>query len=220
MFIFIIDLFFTIFCILDIVFRCVTQIDYTFYDFATYIIILAFIYYLHQLIRRGFYVKEAPEKREETISANNPQFIRDTIYRYLTAWVMGVFFIYELVDLMRQGFGKYKISDSANAKQVCAYLDKIFCSLVLPIELIIDACMVKRRRCPNLTCDLLVILGVLIVFLLMKILFWKRLRRAGDIFPEIANTFICCIFSFDGYIFMDWLLFKSNGGTGNYALFT
>ncbi|MCQ2820989.1 MAG: hypothetical protein MJ252_27335, partial [archaeon] len=188
---------------MDIVFRFLC-LDKTFYDPITYIVILALIYYLFQLIKRGIYVKSKPEERNSVITPADSQFVRDTVYKYLTAWVMGVLFIFELVDVMKVGISKYKISDNPDAKQVCAYLDKIFCALILPIELIIDACMVSRRRCPSLSCDLLVIFGVLIAFLLIKILLWKSLKKASDIFPEIANTFICCIFSFDGYIFFDW----------------
>ncbi len=203
-------------CILDMIYRFICRIDNMFWDIVTYLVILAFVYYLMQFIGRMQYITS---HREELISPSNASFARDTLYKYLASWVMGVLFIYELIDLMNKGFDKYGIHGDKSAEQVCSYLDGIFVSLLIPVELLIDACVIKRKRCPNLTCDLLIIFGFLILMLIIRFIFGGH-RGGRRFFQETAGTFLHCIFCFDGYIFIDWLLFKSNGGGGNYALFS
>ncbi len=197
------------------------MINKMWYEPVTYLIILGLVYYLFMMINRASYMQAKPEGKSDIINpATNPNFARDTLYKYLTAWVMGVLFIFELVEFMKAGISRYEIKGDKNAEQVCTYLDKLFCSVVLPIELIIEACIVKRRRCPSLSCDLLIIFGFLIAIFVVRFIFQQTSRTVKNFFLDFASTFLQLIFSFDGYIFFDWLLHKSNATGGNYALFT
>ena len=217
---FILSLIFTCCCGLDIIYRFVTDVKHTYMDFVTWIVILALIYYIDQLVTTASYMRAPPGTKETLISNDKPRTIRDSIYKYLTAWVIGVLFIFELISLMNTGFSKYKAKDSTKTgEKFLKYLDGIYTAFVLPCALILDACLTKRRRCPSFSCDMFVLCGVLVVFVVVDILFWSKTSGAENIFKKIANLFIECIFTFDGYIFMDWLLFKFNGTGGNYALF-
>lgn len=215
---FILSLVFTILCILDIVYRFVTNASATSKDFVTYIVILALIYYIDEMITTASYLKAAPGARETILDDGNARFIRDTIYKYLTAWVFGVLFIFELINLMNNGFDKYS-TNGKTGETFLKYLDGIFTSLILPVALILDCCLMHRRRCPSFSCDMFVLIGVLIAFSIITIIFWRG-HDVKTVLREICNCMILSIFTFDGYIFMDWLIYKFNGTGGQYVLFT
>lgn len=137
-------------------------------------------------------------------------FFRDVVFKFLFSFIIGVIFIVHILEDFKNQFRNSSFTIS-NYEEWDYNLYKIYIFYCLPIFFILELFLVDRKRRPNPTLDLFIILIVCVVNVLINL-------NNKNFLSNIGNNISIFLYTFDTYIAYDYSLFKINGGIAGFTL--
>ena len=141
------------------------------------------------------------------IKASN--FFRDTIFKFLFVFIIGILFINQILDDLDKNFSNSPFQKDNLTWQKRIY--GIYLYYCLPLIYIFDLYFIIRTRCPNPTIDIIIIFIICLVNFLLD-------YQSTSLCPNLGSNIKKFIFSFNAFIIYDYCLFKKNGGAAKFTL--
>lgn len=198
-----------------LVIRIINSFSKTIQEMDSYILLAAIIYGFYMAIFTSCKRKKDSNdsKRETLISNSNTDIIRDYWFKYLFCLCIGTVFIPKLISNLESNFASY------SNKNWEVIVDLVFSQMIIPLIVIIDTFLIPRSRVPNPLLDLLILLGIIILFVIIE--FTKSSSFSFRLFLRALGMLIAnSLFSFNGYVLYDYILYKKIGGPLGFNLFS
>jgi hypothetical protein len=177
------------------------------YNFGFVVLIGSIIYTVymtaHEMIKSDEpQIVASSEGLNVNVMSLTKNFFLDTYYKYLFCFSIAVNLFY-MVHVLRNNFKIYEVTMSN-----WYYLADAYTNLILPLFLILDIFITQRYRHLHPVADLCVLFGISFLHCLYKVLIRSFYYDASNIvFPSIADYIIIFLFSVNGYILYDYLLY-------------
>lgn len=182
-------------------------------EMDTYILLAAIIYagYMITYLSCKSKSDSKDSKKEALISNDSIDICRDHWYKYLFCLCVGTLFLPKLIVNLEDNFSTY------SNKNWEIVVNLVFAQIVIPIMVIVDVFMISRRRVPSPISDLLILLGIIIAFIIIEL---TKQTFSFEIFIKTLGVLISnTLFSFNGYVLYDYILYKKIGGPKGFSLF-
>ena len=198
----------TVLSLLSIIYNFVKALQYNGIIWELYLTQAGFIFLIGTVIYAGYMTflsfKSAGEPllTENMVNSQNTIFIKDVFFKYLISFGIALllFWIISQVGAKFDLFDKFE--NTVN----------IYTSLILPILLIIDAKYFDHLRCPQFSKDMIIIIVTLAVHVMYSFLCNMIAQGFSDGFKSwnyiVANDLYLFVFTFNGYLVYDYLLFR------------
>jgi hypothetical protein len=143
-------------------------------------------------------------------------FMLDNYYKYLFSFSTAVILFY-VIHVLRNNFKIYE-----DAMSNWYYMADAYTNLILPLFIILDVFITPRYRHHHPVADLIVLFAICFLHCLYKVLIRSFYYDTSKImFPTIADYIMIFIFSVNGYIFYDYLLYaKQNPIASDYNVYS
>ncbi len=177
------------------------------YNLGFLVLITSLIYTIYMTVRELF-KSDGPQIMAASDGLNvnaislSKNFFMDTYYKYLFAFSTALVLFY-FIQLLRSNF---KIYDETMSDSY--YLADAYTNLILPFLIILDIFITTRYRHQHPVADMIVLFSICVLHCLYKVLIRSFYYDSSKIvFPTIADYIIIFLFSINGYILYDYLLY-------------
>lgn len=201
---------FTSLSIIALVIRMVRSFSIALQELVTYILIASIIYGGYMII--FFWRKRDSKNNGGHISNENSDIIRDHLFKFIFVLALGVIFLSKFIENLLNYFGgAFPEEEWYNS------LERACSQYAVPIIILVDIFLIPRKRVLMPMYDLIAFLAILIIFhfIVLVNLSWSF----ASVERFIASLIKSFIYSFDGYVLYDYVLYKKSGSVSGYHLF-
>ena len=186
----------------------IKEVEYGLKNFEYFFIIGTISYTLFMHVN-SILLANTKSEVEYNKKIKTSNFFRDTIFKFLFVFIIGILFLNQIIDDLNSDFNYSPFQKSNLTWQKRVY--GIYLYYCLPLFYIFDLYFIIRKRCPNPTIDIIIIFIICLVNFLLD-------YQSTSLCPNLGSNIKKFIFSFNAYIIYDFCLYKKNGGAAKFTL--